>query len=493
MPIPDKPTILFAASECAPFAKAGGLGDVVAALPVALRELGLDARIVIPRYDSIRLEGMVRHEAPLGVPLGHGEAWCAVYETRLPDSDVPVYMLDHQQFFGRGYIYDPPGGHALDNLVRFAFLSRGALQLCKHLHWIPDVLHVHDWPTALVPVYLNTIESQGELARTATVLTVHNLAHQGRFPAVDLPATHLPWSVFNEAGLEDHGAVNVLKGGLYHATMLTTVSPRYAQEIRTPEGGAGLDHVLRLRAADLVGILNGIDTRVWDPATDRYLPAHFSADDLRGKAVCKRELQREMHLAERPEVPLIGVISRLTEQKGTDVIAQALDDILGLDTQMVVLGSGDPRAEEFFAQRSHYGGDRFRAWLGFNEPLSHRIEAGADLFLMPSRFEPCGLNQMYSQRYGTLPIVRATGGLDDTVENFDPNTGAGTGFKFWDLNARSLFETVRWAVDTYRNRPEQFRAMQIRAMRKDFSWRNAARQYADVYRWALERRRWYER
>lgn len=483
------PSVLFAASECAPFAKAGGLGDVIAALPAALRARGHDARIVIPRYDFISLEGLTRHLQPLAVPLGAGEAWCAVYETRLPGTDVPVYLLDHLELFGRGYIYDPPGGFALDNLVRFAFLSRGAIQLCKHLHWTPDVFHVHDWPTALVPIYLNTVERHGPLGRSATVLTIHNLAHQPRFPSRDLPATHIPWSEFRADGLEDHGAVNVLKGGIYHATMLTTVSPRYAQEIRTPEGGFGLDHVLRFRGADLVGILNGIDTRVWNPETDPHIPAHYGAEDLSGKFVCKAALQGEMYLAQRPDIPLIGVVSRLTEQKGVDVIAASLGRILDLGVQMVILGSGDRRLEDYLRLRSHHGGDRFRAWIGFNEPLAHRIEAGADLFLMPSRFEPCGLNQMYSQRYGTLPIVRATGGLDDTVENYDPRTGEGTGFKFWDLYPDALVETVRWAVETYRHRKDHFRAMQVRAMKKDFSWDTAAARYADVYRWALERRR----
>lgn len=482
-------SILFVASECARFVKAGGLGDVVAALPAALHALGHDARIVIPRYDVIPTEGLKRHAAPLGVPLGGGDAWSAVFETRLPGTDVPVYLLDHQQLFGRGYLYDPPGSVAPDNLVRFGFLSRGALQLCKYLGWTPDVFHVHDWPSALLPVYLNTIESAGPLARAATVLTVHNLAHQAKFHPGALPVVHLPWSEMRPDSLEDFGAVNPLKGGLYHATKLTAVSPRYAAEIQTPEGGAGLDGVMRFRAADLVGILNGIDERVWDPRTDANIAARYDVRDLSGKAACKRALQKEMGLAPRPDVPLLGVVSRLSEQKGTDVLLAALPRILDLDTQVVILGSGDLAAEGYLHWRSHHGGERFRAWIGFSEALAHRIEAGADLFLMPSRFEPCGLNQMYSQRYGTLPVVRATGGLDDTVENYDPATGAGTGFKLWDLNADSLVDTVRWAAETYRERPEHFRAMQQRAMRKPFGWDVAARKYADVYAWALAARR----
>jgi starch synthase len=276
---------------------------------------------------------------------------------------------------------------------------------------------------------------------------------------------------------------------MYHATKLTTVSPRYASEIRTPEGGAGLHEVARFRGADLVGILNGIDEAVWDPRRDVAIAAPFDAADVTGKAACKRALQREMGLAERPDVPLLGIVSRLSEQKGTDVVLSALTRILDLDTQMVILGSGDRAAEGYLHWRSHHGGDRFRAWIGFSEALAHRIEAAADLFLMPSRFEPCGLNQMYSQRYGALPVVRATGGLDDTVENYNPGTGEGTGFKLWDLNPESLVATVRWAVDTYRNKPERFRAMQVRAMKKHFGWDIAAAKYTQVYEWAVADRR----
>jgi len=485
----ELPSVLFVASECAQFAKAGGLGDVVGSLPIALRALGHDARVVIPRYDVIPTHGLLRHGSPLGVPLGRGEAWSGVFETQLPGSDVPIYMLDHESLFARGYLYDPPGSYASDNLVRFAFLCRGALQLCKHLRWTPDVFHVHDWPTALVPIYLNTVERDGTLGRSASVLTIHNLAHQAKFPATELSATQIPWSEMRADSLEDFRAVNPLKGGIFHATKITAVSPRYADEIRTGPGGAGLDRVMRFRGADLVGILNGIDEQVWDPRFDPAIAAWFGSTDLSGKAVCKRALQTELGFAQRPDVPLIGVVSRLSGQKGTDVILATLTRLLDLDTQIVILGAGDRAAEEYLLMRSHHGGDRFRAWVGFNEDLAHRIEAGADLFLMPSLFEPCGLNQMYSQRYGTLPIVRATGGLDDTVENYDPTTGAGTGFKLWDLNPDSLVATVRWAVDTYRRQPEHFLAMQRRAMKKRFGWDIAAKRYQQVYEWAVAARR----
>lgn len=486
-------SVLFAASECVPFAKAGGLGDVVAALPAALAELGHDVRIVLPRYGTISTEGMTRHPSPLGVPLGLGEAFCAVYETRLPGTRVPVYFLEHEQLFGaRNYLYDPPGRHAVDNLARFTFLSRGALQLGKMLGFTPDVVHVHDWPTALVPLYLNTLEASGHYRRTASVLTIHNLAYQPKFPADQMYMTQLGWDMFREDGLEDHGAINPLKGGLYHATMLTTVSPSYSREIRTREGGAGLDHVMRFRGADLVGILNGIDERVWDPRTDVHIPVHFGPEDIGGKAICKRALQRELGLPER-RVPLLGVISRLSFQKGIDLVVEALDRILALDVQLILLGSGDPKLEAWLRERSSRQDDRFRAVIGYSEPLAHRIEAGVDFFLMPSRFEPCGLNQMYSQRYGTLPIVRATGGLLDTVVSYDPSTGEGTGFLFGEPSADALLDAVRWAVETYRERPEHFRAMQLRAMQRDFSWAKSAGQYEELYRWALERKRFDEK
>jgi starch synthase len=480
--------ILFAASECAPLAKAGGLGDVVGALPKVLKAEGHDVRILLPRYAFISTLGAARHPDPLGVPLGSSEAWCAVFESRLPGSDVPLYFLEHDALFDRSYIYDPPGGHAGDNLMRFGLLGRGALQLPRYLGWVPDVIHVHDWPTAAVPVMLNQPGIDGLLLRTATVLTIHNIAYQPLFPRSQLDVLGISPSELRPDGLEDRGAINVFKGGLYHATMLTTVSPTYAREIRTPEGAGGLAPVMSLRGADLVGILNGIDEDVWNPRTDPYLPAHFSSDDLNGKAACKAALQRELHLVERPEVPLIGVISRLNPQKGTDVILEALDEILGLDAQVIILGAGDTKMEQQLRARSQIGGDRFRAWIGLNESLAHRIEAGADMFLMPSRFEPCGLNQMYSQRYGTVPIVRATGGLEDTVEGFDERADTGTGFKMRELSKRVLADTVRLAVEIYRTKPALFRKLQRRGMMKQFGWQVAAKRYAEVYRWAIERR-----
>lgn len=479
--------ILFVASECVPFAKAGGLGDVVGALPKALLARGHDVRVLLPKYGFIPAHEMWRHSAPLGVPMGSGEAWCAVWESHLPGSKVPVYFLEHDALFGGPDIYEGEG--SLRGAARFGLLSRGAFQLCRALSWIPDVIHVHDWPSAWVPVMLNGVEAQSEFESTATVLTIHNMAHQPKFPTEALELLHIGKDELRDDSLEDFGHLNPFKGGLFHATMLTTVSPRYAYEIRTPDGGAGLHQVMDMRGADLVGILNGIDDDIWDPATDRYLPAHFSSRNLSGKASCKDWLQREMGLQIRPDVPLFGVVSRLTDQKGLDVVVQVIDRLLDLDAQLVVLGSGDRALEAALRSRDGWEDGRFAAVIGYNEALAHQIEAGSDLFLMPSRFEPCGLNQLYSQRYGTLPIVRAVGGLDDTVEQFDPAHGRGTGFKLWNLTPDSLVATCAWAVETYRHHPAAFREMQRRAMTKPMGWDVSARGYEDIYAWALTRRR----
>ena len=480
--------ILFAVSECVPFAKTGGLADVAGALPIALAARGHDVRVVIPRYRVTKKQPAERLEAPLGVPVGRGETWCAVWEARLPPSgparpNAPrVYLLEQNDLFDRDGIYNDARGSFGDNLARYTVLSRGALQLCRYLGWTPDVVHVHDWPTCLIPIYLDTVEVGTELQPIATVLTIHNLGYQGWFEKDELWQTQLGWDVFHAKGLEAFDRLNLLKGGLYHSTLVSTVSPTYAREIQTVEGGEQLDGVLRDRGGDVIGVLNGIDDAAWNPATDTHLPAHFDADDLTGKAACKAALQLEMGLPIRPDTPLLGIVSRLAHQKGIDVFAGALDRILAMGAQVVVLGSGEPWAEDLFRRlsRSH---PSFRARLALDEGLAHRIEAGADLFAMPSRYEPCGLNQMYSQRYGTLPVVRAVGGLEDTVEH---NV---TGFKFVELSADALADTVEWAVPIYPASPPQLTAKQPPAKHNPQRGAPPPRQYDALYRMAVARRR----
>ena len=467
--------VLFVASECMPLAKSGGLGDVVSALPHALRRRGHDVRVLIPRYRETKSHPAHKLPAPFGIPTGFGDRWTALWESTLKP-DLPVYLLEHDALFDRSGLYGDARGDFGDNVFRFALLSRAALLLPRYLGWNVDVIHVHDWQASLVPVYARAIGSP-----IPTVLSIHNMGYQGHYGADQLPATGLGTEWFDARGLEYLGDINLLKGGILHATYLSTVSPRYAFEIQTPEGGAGLDGVLRYRRAELVGILNGIDEEQWDPRTDPHLPARFGPDDLSGKAVCKAALQREMGLEERADVPLIGLVSRFVEQKGIDVFAAAMQRLLHHDLQFVVLGSGEGWAEELFRRLSATSW-HVRARIGFDEGLAHRIEAGADLFVMPSRYEPCGLNQMYSQRYGTLPIVRAVGGLYDTVEH------ERTGFVFEHLSGDALAATVRWAADTVVHRPAHHRFMQVAAMRKPMGWDRSAAQYEALYRLAMARR-----
>jgi starch synthase len=481
--------VLFVASECAPFAKTGGLADVVGALPKALRALGIDVRVVMPLYAGMPWSELESLDGVLDVPMWWGTAHARVRVGKLPRSDVPVYCLEYNRYFDRPYLYGPPSEGYPDNLERFTFLSRGSLEVCKGLGFIPDVIHCNDWQTALVPVYVDTVEWAQPLHGTATIYSIHNLAYQGVFDGGGMFITGLGREHYNAAEFEHFDTLNLTKAALRHSTLLSTVSPTYAREIQTPEYGAGLDGILHERRDELVGILNGIDVDEWNPARDRHIPAPFDVADRGGKAACKAALQKEAGFAVRPDVPLFGIVGRLTPQKGFDVLAHALDRVLGWDVQLVLLGTGDDDAQRFFSYVDAHRGDRFRAWLRFDNGRAHRIEAGADFFLMPSRFEPCGLNQMYSLRYGTLPVVRATGGLVDTVTNYDEATGGGTGFVFGDLHPEALANTIGWAVSTWFDRPRHIEAMRDRAMRQDFSWDRAALVYRDLYLRAQKQRR----
>lgn len=482
--------ILFVSPEVEPFVKVGGLADMVGALPKELAKLGHDVRIVCPAYGSVKRVGEWRAlAAPLGVDVGPVTQWARTWETSVPDTAVPVYFLENHDHFARPEVYTGPWGACDDNDRRFAFLCRGALALCQQLDWMPDVIHGHDWTTGLLPVMLNTTLRATPLGRAATVFTIHNLEHQGYAPARVVDYARLPWGEFRRDGLEAGGMVNLLKAGLCQATKLSTVSPTYAQEIVTPVGGFGLDGVLRFRAGDLVGIVNGIDDESWDPAHDPALPARYSAGDLRGKARCKVALQRHFHLEENPAVPLFGVVSRLASQKGLDLLAEALPSVMErMEIQLVLLGSGDRRLENTFQWAAQAYRGRCGTQIGFDGKLARLIQAGSDFFVMPSRSEPCGLTQMYAMRYGTLPIVRATGGLVDTVQNFEEGQPRGTGFVFHAAAAGALADTLGWACATYYDRPQEFAGLQQRAMAQDFSWRKSAAQYVDLYRWAIEAR-----
>ena len=481
--------VLFVASEVEPFRKSGGLGDVAGSLPKALKRRGIDVRVVMPLYQGIRLSELERLEGVLEVPMYYGTGRGAVRLGHLPASDVPIYFVEHHGYFDRPHIYGPPGHPYSDNLERFTFFSRASLELANALGFEPHVVHAHDWPTALVPAYIDIVDWQTPLHRAASVYTIHNLAYQGQFDGAGFFITGLAGQHYEPGEFEHFGEINLMKGALQHSTLLSTVSPSYAQEIQRSEHGFGLDGVLASRRNDLFGILNGIDTDDWDPARDPHIPYHYDARDLSGKKACKAALQREMHLSERADVPIFGVMSRLTPQKGLDVLAEALETLLGWNLQMVLLGNGDHDAERFFAEVSRRRSDKFSARIGYDNALAHRIEAGCDFLILPSRFEPCGLNQLYSMRYGTLPIVRATGGLADTVTNYNETTAQGTGFVFHTLDAESLANTIGWALATFFNRHQDLETMQRRAMEEDLSWSRPAEQYERLYLDACQRRR----
>jgi starch synthase len=485
--------ILMAASEAVPFAKTGGLADAVSALSLSLAEAGHEVKIVMPRYycvDKHRLH-LEPLEGSLGVPVGYGgEEWCAVLQAPLPGSSkanpVSVYFLEHERFFGREGIYgNPADPDFLDNPRRFTFLSRAVFQVCRKLKWYPDVFHAHDWPTSLVPVYLKFAERGGPFGQSISTLTIHNLGYQGIYGKDNFDYTGLPWNVYYEGGFEDWSMMNMLKAGIYAADKLNTVSAVYAEETKTQASGFRLDGPLRARSDDYEGILNGVDTAVWNPAKDTLIPKPYSVKNMSGKAAAKAALQKEFGLAINPDLPVIGMVTRLVEQKGVGELfgpayGSAYSICRDMALQFVILGTGEAWCEnELRALSSRLA--NFRALVGYSEKLSHLIEAGADFFLMPSRYEPCGLNQMYSHVYGTIPIVRNTGGLADTVQNYDQETGAGTGFMFDHLTPDAIYNTVGWAVWAWYNRTEHIAAMRERGMKRDYSWERSAKKYVALY------------
>jgi starch synthase len=426
----------------------------------------------------------------MGVWMGNEEEWCSVSLSQA--SGFPVYFIESGKYFDLPGLYHDEGFNDYqDNPRRFGFLARAGLQLCKDLGFKPDIVHVHDWHTALAAAYLKIWHwNDPILGAAASVLTIHNIAYQGVYSAVHYPYLGLQWGNFTSEKFEDHGQINFLKGGIYYADMLNTVSPTYAAETRTPELGYGLALYLNNRGEDYIGILNGVDYEIWNPATDPLIPACFNPADLSGKAVCKAALQARFGLEVNPNIPLMGVISRLVEQKGLDLLAQVMDGILAqMIVQFVILGSGERALESFFGSLPRRFPGRVGSYIGYHEELAHWIEAGADFFLMPSRYEPCGLNQMYSLRYGTLPIVRATGGLEDTVQQYDERSGTGTGFKFQDASSLAVYYTVGWAVSTYFDRQEHMRRMVHQAMLQDFSWQKSCVQYETLYRRAIEKKK----
>jgi starch synthase len=467
--------VLMVSSEAAPFAKTGGLADVVASLSAALQSFGDRAAVVIPRYGSIDLRGSKRVYDRLQVYLGPAAYTVSIF--RAP-AEYPLFLVDCPPLFDRKGFYGEAGADYPDNHIRFAVFCRAALGVARYL-FPCDVLHCHDWQAGLIPAYLkSTYATDPVFLGTKTLFTIHNLGYQGIFPATALADAALDPALFRPDGLEFFGGVSYIKGGICFADALNTVSPTYAREIQTPELGFGLDGTLRSRAAVLSGIINGVDYREWSPEADSLIPARFSPDDLSGKAVCKEHLLREFGLPEEVAGrPLIGIVSRFTRMKGFDLVAQVVADIVEGGANIVALGSGEPEYEALFQRMAADFPGRIGVRIGFDNRLAHLIEAGADIFLMPSRYEPCGLNQLYSLRYGTVPVVHATGGLDDTIDKE-------TGFKFAEYSGAALLAAVRQALDVFADRDAWLETMR-RDMQRDFSWKASAGRYSALYRQLL--------
>jgi len=486
--------ILLATSEAAPFAKTGGLADVSAALPVELARLGHEAAVILPAYRQARYcnQPIERLGIEFIVPVGSKMVSGRLLRSSLPGSDVAVYLVDQDQYFDRDGLYGADGKDYIDNCERFVFFCRAVMEAVRLLEIDVDVLHVNDWQTGLIPAYLEIeYRTVPRYEQIATVMTIHNMAFQGVFWHWDTLLTGLDWKYFNWRQMEFHGKLNLMKTGLVFAHAITTVSPRYAQEIQTSPLGCGLEGLLQHRSEVVTGILNGIDTDHWNPATDTHLPANYTAESvIDGKRACKANLQEEVGLPVRADVPLLGFVGRLTDQKGLDLITEVIQRwVLREDVQWVILGTGQPQYHRLLEALAERFPQRVAARLEFSDPLARRIEAGADMFLMPSRFEPCGLNQMYSLRYGTVPVVRATGGLADTIVDLEQAGGRSppaNGFSFREYNGAALEETLRRACEAYRQ-TELWHRLIATGMAQDWSWARSAREYVRLYETTLDR------
>ncbi len=475
--------VLLASAEVHPYSKTGGLADMVAALGKFLAQAGHRVGLVTPLYRGIRgrFPELRRFELPLAMPLGNQTVSARLW-TLTPVPGLTIYFVDQPGFFDRAGLYTENKAAYPDNADRFIFLSKCVAHLARHLDWRPEVVHVHDWHVGLVPLLIRHQGWHDAWAKPPrTCLTIHNLAYQGIYPAEQYGLTNLPWYYYHPDGAEYYGRLNLLKTGIAFADALTTVSPRYASEITTPEFGCGLDGLLRARRGVLTGILNGVDYDEWRTAGNPRLPHSYTAEEVAGKAANKAALQRELGLAERADVPLFGTITRLEEQKGVDLLLGALEEMLPHDLQYALLGSGQPPFEAAFQQLAARHPGKVAVRIGYDDTLAHRIEAASDFYLMPSRFEPSGLNQMYSLRYGTVPVVRATGGLDDAVVDVRENLASANGIKFTGASTRALVQGIRKALTLYQS-PEWLQYYRANGMRTDFSWARAVAEYETLYR-----------
>ncbi|HZR32249.1 MAG TPA: glycogen synthase GlgA [Terriglobales bacterium] len=472
--------ISFAASECVPFSKTGGLADVVGALPPALASLGHRVTVYLPRYRQTKLPDAKTVLRSITVPFDDHHRFCSLLDGGV-HSGVQFYFIEYPPFFDREALYGTSIGDYRDNAERFALYSRAVLEASKILG-VPDVFHCHDWQAALIPVLLRSVYTEDPAFHdVGTVFTIHNMGYQGLFPPEILPLLMLPWDLFTITKMEFYGNVNFLKGALTSSDFITTVSRKYSQEIQTAEYGFGLEGVLRARSGTVSGILNGVDYNEWSPEKDKLIIAHYSPSDLSGKLACRHDLLSQFGISNgSTSVPVIGIVSRFAAQKGFDLISQIADRLAREEMIVIALGSGDKEYNDLFLRLNKQYPQKFAVKIAYDNTLAHKIEAGSDMFLMPSRYEPCGLNQIYSLKYGTVPVVRATGGLDDTIEPWDARTRKGTGFKFSEYSGEALLATIRNALQAYQDR-ENWQILMRNGMAKDFSWNASAREYVRVY------------
>ncbi|MFH1114489.1 MAG: glycogen synthase GlgA [Pseudomonadota bacterium] len=485
-----KVRILMITPEATPFAKTGGLGEVLAALPEELVDLGLEVDVLLPKYRGISPEAYPIENTgqTVTLTLNAKEINAGIWQLR-KKKGLRYLFLECDQYYDRENLYGTAEGDYEDNAERYVFLTRAGIEMGPAAGIRYDVFHSHDWQAALAPVYLRTLYAGEQLLESgASVITIHNLGYQGIFWHLDMPLVGVGWEFFTPKYMEFHGRLNFLKSGIVFAEEVNTVSPGYCKEILTPAFGFGLEGVLQEKGPHLTGIINGVDYKVWNPATDPRIASEFSTSDLSGKSACKADLQRSARLPLKPDVPVIAMVSRLSSQKGIDIFEGALGPLLQKDLQFVLLGTGDARYHEKFEQIAKEAPDKTGIFLTYDDELAHKIFAGSDMLLVPSRYEPCGLNQLYALKYGAVPIVRSTGGLEDTVEEYDPDLDVGTGFKFVPQDPPALESTILKAVDVYLNKPEPWKRLMIRGMSRDFSWTRSAKEYIRLYEKAVEGR-----
>ncbi len=475
--------VLYVSSEVVPFAKTGGLADVAGVLPLHVQQCGCDIRVVTPLYKSTQKQGFNLEPVGLDFKFQLGpKTYAGVFFKSLLKQAVPIYFVQCGELYDRDGLYGDEHGDYSDNAERFIFFCRAVLYLCRHIDFVPDIIHCNDWQTGLIPAYITAGIETGYFDTSATVFTIHNIAYQGLFDRDKFELTGLPHWLYDMRGLEYWGQMSMLKAGIIFSRTVTTVSRKYAQEILTPESGCGLEGVLQDRRSDLYGVLNGVDYDEWNPETDTLIASRYTALTLQLKQQCKQDLLMQCGLPEAlVQAPLIGSISRLVDQKGFDLIAAALDELLALGAGYILLGSGDAAYERLFKKLASRHKNRMSFCCAYDNQLAHKIEAGCDMFLMPSRYEPCGLNQIYSLKYGTVPIVRATGGLDDTIIDYTahgPDTG--NGFKFEEYTAEALFGAVQHAVTLYKD-ASSWRQLMLKGMSCNFSWTVSAADYFHLY------------